>query len=118
MAKAVTFRVSTIKDLRSAFTGLGKRQQPIGVVNISGSHLEAIVLETKADADILLGALVGVSNMTLRSIKTTPSTWTYIWRKIRQNKNLFSLNLFSWLDGELVVGRDDDLLLLLTHCWK
>ena len=109
MAKAVTFRVSNIKDLHSAFTGLGKRQQPIGVVDIRvfpARDRGAIVMETKADADILLGALVGVSEFTLREVKTTPSVWAYIWRKIRRNKNLLSMNLYNWPDMELVVGSD------------
>ena len=53
-------------------------------------------LETIAEADMLLGALAGVSNMILGSVRAMPSTWVYFWLKLHQNKTLFSL-VFQWL---------------------
>ena len=109
-AKQVYLSWLSPEEALSAFTCLGMRQQPIDAVDVELNR--SMVLETTADADILLGGLVGVSNLTLHSVRATPPIWIYIWSMIRQNKNLLTLEFGRYIMREGLLtefGGDDNL---------
>ena len=116
-AKKVKLWPLTPEQVRSAFIDLGKRQKPIDVVKIEARHFSGMLLTTTAEADILLAALVGVSNLKLHNIKATPAVWVYFWLQIRQNKNLISLSFIDSVPLNTAVG-DDDLwwLVVIRDC--
>ena len=109
-AKQVRLSGVNPEQVLFAFTCLGMRKKPIGVVEIIPTR--SMVVETTAAADILLGGLVGVSNLTLHFVRATPPIWIYIWLMIRQNKNLLSLEFDMYAMREELLtdfGGDDNL---------
>ena len=81
-AKEVRLPDLPLEYSRYAFAKLRMRQQPIGVFEI-GLIGQVFIWETTANADNLLSALVGVSNLIVHDVKVSPSIWAYIWRTIR-----------------------------------